>query len=107
MSVTAKSAARRLCTTASFSARPWVSARPTKICAPSEPLAEMQEATRLLRNHHRQQRFALAAEIGTLGDVAQPVKVHVRAAVDRHQALAAPAFACRVLLEPGDRQRAG
>src|ERR1700730_5371618 len=75
--------------------------------APSEHLAEMQEAPRLLGNHHRQQRFALAAEIGTLGDVAQPVKVHVRAAVDRHQALAAPAFACRVFLEPGDRQRPG
>jgi len=37
----------------------------------------MQEAPRLLGNHHRQQRFALAPQVGALGDVAQPVKVHV------------------------------
>ena len=63
--------------------------------APAEHLAEAQEAAGLLGDHHREQRLALAAEVGALGDVSQAVEVHVGAAVDRHQALAAPALARR------------
>ena len=85
-------------TTVSFSARPCESATPTKICALAaagvavvelgdaalaEHLAEAQEAARLLGNRHGQQRLALPADLGALGDVAQAVEVHVGAAVDR------------------------
>ncbi len=55
--------------------------------AVAEQLAEAQEAARLLRNRDREQRLALAAEVGALRHVPQAVEVDVGAAVDRDDAL--------------------
>ncbi len=96
--------------------------KPTKICAGApclesivelgdaalaERLAELEEAARLLRNLHGQQRFARAAEIRAFGDVAQAVEVHVRAAVDAHDALAVALLARDPFLQARHGQRAG
>ncbi len=72
----------------------------------AERLAELQEAARLFRDLHGQQRFALRAEIGALGDVAQAIEVHVRAAVDADDTLALHALARDPLLHARDRERA-
>ena len=60
----------------------------------AEQRAELAEAARALRDGHREHRLALLAELGALGDEAQPVEVHVRAAGDRDQRLVRAA-ACR------------
>ena len=73
--------------------------------APAEHFAELQEAALALRDLHRHQRFALAADVGALGDVTQAVEVHVRAAVDRDEAPVAALLACDVALDACDRQR--
>src|SRR2546429_5777765 len=60
---------------------------------------------RSLGNHDREQRLALAAEVGALGDVPQPVEVHVRAARDRRseehtsELQSRLHLVCRLLLE--------
>ena len=49
----------------------------------AEEPAELAEAARSLGNRHRENRLALLAQLGALGDEAQPVEVHVGAAGDR------------------------
>ena len=73
---------------------------------PEQP-AEAQEAAGLLGNLHREQRLALGADVGPLGHVPQPVEVHVGAAVQRDQRALAALLARDVLLDAGDRERAG
>ena len=51
-----------------------------------EQRAEAPEAAALLGNRHREHRLALLADLGALGDEAQAVEVHVRAAGDRRRA---------------------
>src|SRR4029077_5352453 len=72
--------------------------------AMSERFAEMQEAPRPLRNHRGEERLALAAEVCSLRHVPQAIEVHVGAAVDRHDALAAPTLAREIFLQPRHRQ---
>ncbi len=56
--------------------------------ARADQLAEAPEAAALLGNGHREQRLALLADLGPLGDEAQAVEVHVRAAGDGDEGLA-------------------
>jgi hypothetical protein len=56
--------------------------------ARADQLAEALERAALLGDGHREQRLALLAELGALGDEAQAVEVHVRAAGDGHEGLA-------------------
>src|SRR5690606_41974253 len=58
--------------------------------ARAERLAEAQELALLLRNLDGDQRLAMLAELGALGDVPQPVEVDVRAARDRDVVVALP-----------------
>ena len=76
------------------------------LCGP-RLVAETQEAALLLGNIHRQQRLAPGAQVGALGDVAQPVEIQVGAAVDGHVALARGVLAGRVALGARHRERAG
>ena len=46
---------------------------------------ELAKAARPLGDRHREDRLALLAHLGALGDEAQPVEVHVRAAGDRDE----------------------
>jgi hypothetical protein len=50
--------------------------------------AKAPEAAALFGNRHGEQRFALFADLGALGDEAQAVEVHVGAAQDRRVGLA-------------------
>ena len=61
----------------------------------------------MLGNRHRQQTLAVPAELGALGDVAQPAEADVRTAYDRRQSLAGDAFAVDVTLQACHRERAG
>src|SRR5690606_17834581 len=74
--------------------------------ARAERLAKPQELALALRNLDRDQRFAVLAELGPLGDVAKPIEIDVRTARDRNQLLAAMA-ALDVALQSGHRERAG
>ena len=60
-----------------------------------------------LRDRHREQRLALLAELGALGDEAQPIEVHVGAAEDRDQVLVVAPVGGHPALEAGQRERAG
>ena len=97
-------------------------ARPTKTCATlrvgdavvelghrarADQLAEALEAAALLGDRHREQRLALLADLGALGDEAQPVEVHVGAAGDGHEGLALELVRLDVLLDRRHAQRAG
>src|SRR3546814_13235492 len=64
-----------------------------------------REAARLLGDGDGDDRLALLAQLGALGDVAQAVEIDVGAGVDAHQHLAADAFALDVFLDPGHGQR--
>jgi hypothetical protein len=55
----------------------------------ADGLAERLEAARPLGNGHGDDRFALLAQLGALGHVAQAVEVDVGAGVDGHQGLPA------------------
>src|SRR5260221_13204155 len=57
--------------------------------AAAEGGAELLEAAGALRDGDREHRLAMLAELGLLGDEAQPVEVGVRARGDRDQRLAA------------------
>ena len=58
------------------------------------------------RDLHSDQRLALPADVGALGDMAQAIEVHVRAAVDRDER-AVPALLARdVALDASDGKRA-
>ncbi len=56
--------------------------------ARADQLAEALERAALLGDRHREQRLALLAELGALGDEAQAVEVHVGAAGDGDEGLA-------------------
>ena len=73
----------------------------------AEKPAERAEAARPLRNRHREDRLAPLAQLGALGDEAQPVEVHVGAAGDRDERAVLRAMALDPCLDAGDRQRAG
>src|SRR5690606_2795312 len=73
----------------------------------ADRLAEGLEAARLLGNGHGDDRFTLLAQLGTLGDVAQAVKIDIGAGVDGDQHLAGDAFAGNVFLDARDAQRTG
>ena len=53
----------------------------------AEQRAELAEAAGPLGNRHREDRLARLAQLGALGDEAQPVEVHVRAAGDRRRSV--------------------
>ena len=67
--------------------------------------AELLEAARALRDGDGEHRLAMLAELGLLGDEAQPVEVGVGARGDRDQRLAARAIALDPRLGAGDAQR--
>ena len=72
----------------------------------AEERAELAKAARPLGNGHGEDRLALLAQLGTLGDEAQAVEVHVGAAGDRDQVrLFAVPLGPR--LDAGDGERAG
>src|SRR5690606_14776083 len=76
--------------------------------ARSERLAEAQELALPFRDLDRDQRLAVLAELGPLGDVHQPIEVHVRAARDRDVVLALTALlALQPALQARDGERAG
>ena len=75
--------------------------------ARTDELAEALERAALLGDRHREQRLALLAELGALGDEAQAVEVHVRAAGDGHQRLPLELVRLDVLLDRRHAQRAG
>ena len=60
---------------------------------------ELFKAARLLGQGDRQNRLALLAQLGALGDVAQAVKIHIGAAGHGNQRLAAELFALGVQLK--------
>ncbi len=62
------------------------------------------ERAALLGNRHREQRLALLAELGPLGDEAQAVEVHVGAAGDGHEGLALDLAPLDVLLDAPPRR---
>ncbi len=68
---------------------------------PAQRLAEGAKAPRPLGNGHGDDGFALLAQFGALGHMAQAVEVDVGAGIDGHQHLAATAFTLGVLLDPG------
>src|SRR6266540_3635905 len=72
----------------------------------AEQRAELAEAAGPLGDRHREDRLALLADLGALGDEAQPVEVHVRAACDRRVRAPARAMALDPCLDAGDRERA-
>ena len=73
----------------------------------ADDLAQPPEAPPLLGDRDREQRLALLADLGTLGDEAEPVEVHVRPAGDRHQRLVPQPARRDVLLHRGDAHRPG
>ena len=64
-------------------------------------------AARFLGDGHRQQRLALLADLGPLGDMAQPVEVQVGAAVDRDEAAVLELAPLGILLQAGEADGAG
>jgi hypothetical protein len=56
--------------------------------ARADQLAQAPEAAALLGIGHREQRLALLADLGPLGDEAEAIEVHVRAAGDGDVGLA-------------------
>ena len=74
--------------------------------AVADGLAEGPEAAGPLRDLHGQQRLPVLADAGPLGDVAQPVEVHVGPAVDRHQRGVAPPGGLHMALDARHRQGA-
>ena len=75
--------------------------------APAERGAELAERAGPLGNRHGQQRLASFAELGTLGDEAQPIEVHVRAAQHRRQPLPLHRAGLDPRLQARQRERAG
>ena len=73
----------------------------------ADDLAEAFEAAAFLGDRDREQRLALFADLGTLGDEAEPVEVHVRPAGDRDQRLVLEPVPGDVLLHRGDAHRPG
>src|SRR5947208_13978193 len=69
--------------------------------------AEFLEAAGPLRNGHREHRLAMLAELGLLGDEAQPVEIGIRPRGARDERLAALAIALDPRLGARDRQCAG
>ena len=61
--------------------------------------AETQETARFLGNLDGQQRLALRADVGALGDVAQAIEIDVRAAIQRDQRPLAAFFAGDISLD--------
>ncbi len=74
------------------------------VAAP-EQAAERLEAAGPLRDRRREDRLARLAEIGALGDEAQPVEVHVRAAEHGDEIPAGRPLALDPLLRSGDAER--
>ena len=73
----------------------------------AEDGAELLQRTGALGDGHRQHRLAALADFGALGDVAQPVEIHVRTGGDGDEVLVLQALTRRVALEAGVGQRAG
>jgi hypothetical protein len=73
----------------------------------AEQRAEFAEAAGALGNRDGEDRFALLAQLGALGDEAQAIEIHVRARRDRNVIAVARPMAIDKDLEPGDRQCAG
>src|SRR5436305_4659085 len=71
--------------------------------AAAERGAELLEAARPLGNGHREHRLAMLAELGLLGDEAQPVEIGIRPRGDRDARLAARAMALDPRLGAGVR----
>jgi hypothetical protein len=69
--------------------------------AARERLAEAAEAAAALGHGDRQHRLAVLAQLGLLGDEAQPVEIGVGARGDRHQGLAAQLALAAALFHPG------
>ena len=65
---------------------------------------ESSEAAQLLRNRDRKERFTF---LGSLGDEAQTVEVHVGAARDGNQRAARPPVVLGVLLQASKAERSG
>ena len=76
---------------------------PTNTCA--EQAAERLEASRPLGDRGRENRLAGLAEVGSLGDEAEPVEVHVRAAEHGDEVPAGDLPVLGVALGAGDAQR--
>ena len=74
--------------------------------ARSEQLAKTLEATPCFGDGDRKQGFAVFADFGALGDEAQAVEIHVRAAGDGDQGLAFAALLGHILLDRRHTQRA-
>ena len=68
--------------------------------------AELAEAARALRNRHREDRLARLAQFGALGDEAQAVEIHVRAAGDGDERPVTHAVRLAPALDARDGQRA-
>ena len=66
--------------------------------------AELAERARPLGDRDAEQRLARFADLGALGDEAQAIEVHVRAAQHRDQPLAADAGALDPRPQAGDRR---
>ncbi len=74
--------------------------------APAEQRAQRPEASGALRDGDREDRLAMLAQLGALGDEAQPVEIHVRAGCHHHQRAPLGAAPRDPALGAGERQRA-
>ncbi len=68
---------------------------------------ELAEAARLLVDGHGQHGLALLAQFGALGDMAQPVEVHIGAGHHRHQGLAGECALSDIFLQARHGHGAG
>src|SRR5690606_25884930 len=73
----------------------------------AQGLGEIFVRPRPLRDSDRQDRFTLFANLRTLGDVAQPVKIHVGPAGDGHEGLAAELVFGHIFLDARHADRTG
>ena len=75
--------------------------------APADGRAELAERAGPLGNGDAEERLARLADFGALGDEAQPIEVHVRAAQHRHEPRVPGARALHPRPQAGHGQRAG
>ena len=73
----------------------------------AEGTAKSAEAAGPLGDGDGKHGFALLAQIGPFGDVAQAVKIDIGAAVDGDQSFVSKGVALNIFLQPRDRQCAG